>query len=67
MKLYSRRQLAFFSILSAFIVVFLAFGIGLLKLPLAGSKNSKEVNSSGEKSASLSKTDVRTTPEKETN
>jgi S1-C subfamily serine protease len=33
MKLYSRGQLAFFSILSVLIVVLFAFGVGILKFP----------------------------------
>jgi S1-C subfamily serine protease len=33
MKVYSRRQLAFFSVLSGLIVLMLAFGLGLLRLP----------------------------------
>ena len=37
MKLYSRRQLVFFSLLSAMIVMLFALGIGLLKFP--GSKS----------------------------
>ncbi|MDR3146688.1 MAG: peptidase S1, partial [Treponema sp.] len=33
MKVYSRRQLVFFSVLSALIVLALAFGLGLIRLP----------------------------------
>ena len=35
MKLYSRRQLIFFSLLSGLIVVLFALGIGLVRLPLS--------------------------------
>jgi S1-C subfamily serine protease len=40
MKLYSRRQLIFFSILSGLIALMLAFGLGLIRPPWAGERAS---------------------------
>jgi len=48
MKLYSRGQVIFFSVLSGLIVVFFALGIGLVRFPHAksGSTQAAETNSS---------------------
>jgi S1-C subfamily serine protease len=44
MKLYSRGQVAFFSILSVLIVVMFAVGIGVLRFPLGGKQPGAEVS-----------------------
>jgi len=41
MKLYSRRQLIFFSLLSGLIVVLFALGIGLVRMPFSNTVNSR--------------------------
>ncbi|MDR3193361.1 MAG: trypsin-like peptidase domain-containing protein, partial [Treponema sp.] len=49
MKLYSWRQVAFFSILSGLIVLMLAFGLGLIRLPRAEGTGPEESALAGEK------------------
>ena len=50
MKLYSRRQLIFFSLMSALIVVLFSLGIGLVRLPgsKAAKANLEETGESGQ-------------------
>ena len=59
MKLYSRRQLIFFSLMSALIVVIFSIGIGLVRLPIFGTKTGKinqddtnELHQTGQRSPS---------------
>jgi S1-C subfamily serine protease len=47
MKVYSRRQLAFFSVLSGFIALTIAFGLGLLRLPGQSGASSGEHGEQG--------------------
>ncbi|MDR2739474.1 MAG: trypsin-like peptidase domain-containing protein [Treponema sp.] len=48
MKLYSRRQVIFFSVLSVLIIVMFAVGIGVLRMPLKnGAKAEAEVSVDG--------------------
>jgi len=63
MKLYSRRQLIFFSLLSGLIVVLFALGIGLVRMPL--SKAAESQADSAVQSENLSKT--LAAPSKESN
>ncbi|MDR0451056.1 MAG: trypsin-like peptidase domain-containing protein [Treponema sp.] len=55
MKLYSRRQLAFFSILSALIALMLALGLGLIRLPRSEEKVSGTEAPAGEESPAVAR------------